>query len=166
LSVPAVAEEAGFSVPTVYRHFPSKKALVDAVYDRYSGEIGVQWDGDPPKTIDDLLARVPEVFARHEKVPSDLRSVMSGPTGRKARLANMPGRLAGVDQLLANVDLTDEDRERLREVLVVLTSSVVQQAFRDYFDASADVAADRVAWAIRRLVSPKRSRAKSKGGRR
>jgi AcrR family transcriptional regulator len=152
LSVPAVAAEAGVSVPTVYRHFASKKALVDAVYERYADEIGVRWPDDAPRNLDDLVARVPGVFARHARVPSTLRTVMSGPAGVRARRDNMPDRLAGVDTVIGSLDLDDVDRERMRDVLLVLTSSAVLGAFRDYLGASTEVAADRVAWAIKRLA--------------
>lgn len=153
LSIPAVASEAGVSVPTVYRHFSSKKALVDAVYDRYSDEIDVSWPGNPPTTVDDFLARVPGVFARQARLPTALRKVMSGPAGAKARREHMADRIARVDALLAPLDLSSEDRTRLREVAVVLTSSVVQNAFRDYLDVGPEVAADRVVWALERLTA-------------
>ena len=153
LSVPAVGAEAGVSVPTVYRHFASKKALVDAVYERYADEIGVRWPDGAPRNVDDLVARVPGVFARHARVPSTLRAVMSGPAGVRARRDNMADRLAGVDRVIGSLDLEDVDRERLRDLLVVLTSSAVLGAFRDYTGASPEVAADRVVWAIQRLTT-------------
>ena len=153
LSVPAVALEAGVSVPTVYRHFASKKALVDAVYDRYADEIDAQWPDDPPRTLEDYLARVPGVFARHDHVPVALRAVMSGPEGVKARRENMPDRLAKIEAVVRKLGLKGEDRERMRDVVLVLTSSVVQQAFHDYLDVGPEVAADRVVWAINRLAA-------------
>lgn len=158
LSIPAVAAEAGVSVPTVYRHFSSKRTLVDAVYDRYSDEIDVSWRDDPPRTVEEFLARVPGVFARQERVPPALRKVMSGPAGVRARRDHMADRLERVDALVAPLGLPDEDEARLREVLVVLTSSAVLQAFRDYFDIGPDTAADRVVWAIRQLTAPRRTK--------
>ncbi|MEY2431424.1 MAG: hypothetical protein QOC92_1149 [Acidimicrobiaceae bacterium] len=154
LSVPAVAAEAGVSVPTVYRHFASKKALVDAVYERYSDEIDVRWPDDPPRNLDDFLTRVPGVFIRQEQLPSTLRAVMSGPTGAKARRDNMPDRLASADALIGALRLDPDDRERLRDLMVVLTSSAIQGAFRDYLGVGPEVAADRVVWAIKRLTTP------------
>ena len=155
LSVPAVAEEATVSVPTVYRHFATKTALVDAVYDRYAERIDVRWvDDDMPADLDDYLSRIPSIFARHESVDPELRAVMSGPEGAKARREHMPERLRRVDDVLADLELSSADRARLRELLVVLTSSAVQRAFREYLGLGPDVAADRIAWAIRRLTTP------------
>lgn len=160
LSIPAVASEAGVSVPTVYRHFSSKKALVDAVYDRYSDEIDVTWADNPPRSVDEFLERVPGVFARQAKVPPMLRKVMSGPAGVRARRDHMADRFARVDAIVGPLTLSGDDRERLRDVLVVLTSSAVQQAFRDYLALGPEVAADRVVWAIRQLTSPKSKKGK------
>ena len=155
LSIPAVAEEAAVSVPTVYRHFASKTVLVDAVYDCYSERIDVRWaNDDMPADLDDYLARIPGIFARHESVDPELRTAMSGPEGAKARREHMPERLQRVDDLLTDLELNDGDRARLRELLIVLTSSAVQRAFREYLGLGPDVAADRIAWAIRRLTRP------------
>lgn len=148
------------SVPTVYRHFSSKKALVDAVYDRYSNEIDVTWADNPPRTVDEFLERVPGVFARQAKVSPTLRKVMSGPAGVRARRDHMADRFARVDAIVGPLGLSGDDRERLRDVLVVLTSSAVQQAFRDYLAVGPEVAADRVVWAIRQLTTPKSQKGK------
>jgi AcrR family transcriptional regulator len=153
LSIPAVASEAGVSVPTVYRHFANKKALVDAMFERYADEIDVRWPDDPPRTLDDLLSRIPGVFARHDQVQPVLRAVMSGPVGLSARRENMPDRLARVETIVNKLGLKREDRERMRDVLLVLTTSSVLHAFRDYLDVGPDVAADRVVWAIERLAT-------------
>src|SRR5262245_29728301 len=37
--VPLVAEEAGVATGTIYRYFPSKEALVNALYQRWKGEM-------------------------------------------------------------------------------------------------------------------------------
>jgi len=163
LSIPAVANAASVSVPTVYRHFPSKAALVDAVYDRYADRIDVAWHDDVPSTLDDYLARIPDIFVRHERVAPELRTAMSGPEGAKVRRRRMAERLERVDTVLAGTDLSAADRERMRELLVVLTSSAVQRAFREYLGLAPDVAADRVAWAIRRLTAtPKKTNTKKR----
>ena len=79
---------------------------------------------------------------------------MSGPEGLKSRRQHMPERLARIDELLAGVALSDDDRDRVRELLLVLTTSAVLRAFRDYLGVGPEEAADRVTWAIRRLVMP------------
>jgi len=163
LSIPAVANAAAVSVPTVYRHFPSKEALVDAVYDRYADRIDATWHEGVPNTLDDYVAMIPTIFGRHEHVAPDLRTAMSGPEGAKVRRRRMAERLERVDTVLDDTDLSAADREQMRDLLVVLTSSAVQRAFREYLGLGPDVAAERVAWAIRRLTaSPKKTNAKKR----
>ena len=163
LSIPAVARAASVSVPTVYRHFPSKAALVDAVYDRYADRIDVAWHDDVPTTLDDYLSRISDIFARHERVAPELRTAMSGPEGANVRRRRMAERLDRVDTVLAGTDLSAVDRAYMRELLVVLTSSAVQRAFREYLGLGPDAAADRVAWAIRRLTAaPKKTNTKKR----
>lgn len=41
-AVPLVAERAGVATGTIYRYFPSKEALANAVYQRWKGELGRQ----------------------------------------------------------------------------------------------------------------------------
>jgi AcrR family transcriptional regulator len=159
LSMPAVAEAAGVSVPTVYRNFPSKKALVDSVFERYTSTIDSGWPSGAPG-LDEFLARVPQVFERHDRVPRSLRAAMTGPTGRRARRDDMPARRTQVEAMVSAAEpksagFDNEDRERLVDVLIVLASSATRQAFEDYLGADATTAADRVTWAIRRLVNAK-----------
>src|SRR5688500_13075920 len=63
LSMPAVARRAGVSVPTVYRHFASKRALLAAVarhVERQTGAGAVPRPADPAA----LAASTRELFAR------------------------------------------------------------------------------------------------------
>src|SRR5690349_4772985 len=47
VSVPAVAREAGVSVPTVYRHFGTKGALLSALYPFAARRTGIDKVPDP-----------------------------------------------------------------------------------------------------------------------
>ncbi len=47
--------------------------------------------------------------------------------------------------------LSEEDRVRLRNVVLVLTSTATIRAFKDYLGLSGDEIGDNVEWAVRRL---------------
>ena len=53
ISIPAVAREAGVSVPTVYRHFGSKQDLLAAVYPYALKRAGVH-EPPFPASLDEL----------------------------------------------------------------------------------------------------------------
>ena len=55
LSIPAVAREAGVSIPTIYRHFHNKQELVAALGGYLMQKMGLA-SMQPPRSLDDLLA--------------------------------------------------------------------------------------------------------------
>ena len=54
VSIPAVAREAGVSVPTIYRHFGTKDDLLAAVYPHVVRRAGLH-ELVPPRSVDELL---------------------------------------------------------------------------------------------------------------
>src|SRR5260221_13034354 len=63
LSVPALAKAAGVSIPTVYRYFPTRDALIDGTQEAIGARLRRP---DWPESPADLSARVPERFAWFE----------------------------------------------------------------------------------------------------
>jgi AcrR family transcriptional regulator len=70
----AVAERAGVNERTVYRHFPSERALRDAVLARLEQEAGVELDGLTLEGVQDVAARILEyasTFPIEPRTPRD-----------------------------------------------------------------------------------------------
>lgn len=62
-TMPAIAEHAGVGAGTLYRYFPSKEALLNAVYQGCKAELGAAiLDGDVP--TEPLRARVRAIWLR------------------------------------------------------------------------------------------------------
>lgn len=158
LSVQAVARESGISRPTIYRHFRSKREMIDAVGEAYEKKLGV----DPetfPRDLDSMLQHVPEVFARSESVDDSFRAAVwstaaRGASQRRARAR----RLEEMRALLAPATrgMSQDDLERLARVATVLCSSSTRRAFHDLIGLGPADAASCVTWAIRRLVGGER----------
>src|SRR6266498_5210857 len=72
LSIPAVAREAGVSVPTVYRHFKSKAALVAALSPHLVGRAGLM-DTALMESAD-LPTIVREMYRRNADMDTEVRS--------------------------------------------------------------------------------------------
>ena len=156
LSVQAVARESGISRPTIYRHFPGKRAMIAAVGDAYAKKLGVD-QRSFPRDLEALLREVPAVFARSEALDDTFRAASwstlgrrhhHGKEGRARRLADMRAVLAPAARGLA-----ERDREQLARVSTVLCSSATRRAFRDVLGLGPEEAADCVTWAIRRLTA-------------
>lgn len=159
LSVPAVAREAGVSVPTIYRHFGSKRGLYAAVYPHVARRAGLPRpeDLEPPRSLDRLRDGLRTVYARIESVAVEELAVaaFSGPGAEEVRRIDMPNRLAAFRRLADTImpGLGEVERGRIARLLVVLTTSSALRTWRDLLGSSADEAADDVAWIVRAAVA-------------
>ena len=153
LSVPAVAREAGVSIPTIYRHFGSKAGLLDALGPYVATKAGLL-PVTTPETLDDVGDSVHTVFRNLDEMDATLRAAMASQLGREVRQAQMPWRRAMHREVIRRSapELPDEDVERLTDLSVTLMSSGTFRVYRDYLGLDVDQAADRAAWALRTLV--------------
>lgn len=154
LSVPAVALEAGVSVPTVYRHFGSKRGLLDALPSYLMSKSGLIPD-PPPTDLDELRRAGRLVFHRYRELDPTVRAAMASALGWELRREQMPDRLATFEApIRAGLpELDDQTSERMARILLLLLSSAMVRAFETYFGRTGDDAADDVEWAIRTLVA-------------
>jgi AcrR family transcriptional regulator len=154
LSIPDVAREAGVSVPTIYRHFGTKRDLVDAIYPHLARRAGIGRI-DAPRSVEEFREMVRNVFGRLESLGEVARAAMSSPASDEARRRQMPARQSLSRQFVATVMPLGSatDRERLSRVLLVLTSSSGMRMWRDQQGVSVDTAADDIHWLIRTVLS-------------
>jgi len=151
LSVPAVAREAGVSVPTVYRHFKTKAELVAALAPYLASKTRLM---DPPDVPDqDFGAIVREMYRRNEALDSETRAAMASQLGQQLRRRTMPDRLALIRRAVAArvPRLSAEELERFTRIVMILNASATMRAYNDYLGMNASQAADDVTWAINAL---------------
>ncbi len=159
LSVPAVAREAGVSVPTVYRHFKSKATLVAALSAHLVGRTGLM----DPSMVEgsDLPTIVHEMYRRNANVDTEVRAALASELGHDARRRMMPQRVALARKTIAErvPGLTGDELDRFTRVFLILTSSAAMRAYKDYLGLDASQAGNDVAWAAEALQrSMRRSR--------
>ena len=154
LSIPAVADRAGVSVGTVYRHFGDKAGLLDALLPHAATRTGVAID-EVPTTLDELDDVVRRVFRHFDAVDDLMRAAFASALGRTARLGWTDQRLAGSRALFRSIapSLTDDQVEHLARMTVLLTLSDTYREMKDRLCLSADEAADEVMWAIRSMLA-------------
>lgn len=154
LSVPAVAREAGVSVPTIYRHFGTKTDLLAAVYPHAVRNAGLHELG-MPRSMDHFLAGLRAYFERTDSLGDLARLAMASPASDAVRALNMPKRLAMFRQLADSITPkpSEADRNRIARVLVVLTASSALRLWRDHLGASVEEAADDVEWVTRAVIA-------------
>lgn len=154
VSVPAIAREAGVSIPTVYRHFGTKRDLVAAVYPHLVHRAGLDRQV-MPQTMDELLDGMRDYFERVDSFDDLARAAMASPAAEEARRLSMPDRLTTMRQVAASIvpTLDDTDRDRIARLLLVLTSSSALRLWRDQLGLSVEEAAAEVEWVIRAAVA-------------
>ena len=154
VSIPAVAREAGVSVPTVYRHFGTKQALLAAVY-LHVVRRATPPEFAPPRTLDELREGIRAMFEGLESADDVARAAMASPAAAEARRAGMPARLEIYRRLADAIapDLVRPDRARIARVLSILISSSALRLWRDHLGSSVDEAADDIDWVIRAAVA-------------
>lgn len=153
LSIPAVAREAGVSVPTVYRNFADKKTLVSetALYLRR-----LRGFGDQPGTLDELPASLLSQFKQSASVTETVRAALASEPVMQMR-RDMGEYQRRLDRTAALLDdamrgMSPHDRELAILMTTVLCSSATLRAFREVTGSTPERAAETVAWTIGRIL--------------
>ncbi len=155
LTVPAVAKEAGVSIPTVYRHFGNKQGLMSALVEHVGERLGIRPE-IAPTDIDDIDGFIRTLFRQLKAADPVIRAALAaGPTPRGP---SVEVRMAALRDLLrsANPPVPEDVRERLARVMLILTCSQALQLWDDRFDLTTDEVADTVSWAIKAMVAGSR----------
>jgi AcrR family transcriptional regulator len=159
LSIPAVAREAGVSVPTVYRHFKTKGDLLSELYPHVARRAG--FAGMPEaRTLGDVRDAVRAIFERLDALDDLARAAIASPVAEEARAASMKGRYEHFRRLGDSIEprLATADQDRIARLMVVLTTSSALRTWRDHLGASIDETADDVDWILRAVVAAATSR--------
>jgi AcrR family transcriptional regulator len=153
LSVPAVAREAGVSVPTVYRHFRTKRELLAAVYPHAARRAGVDAIADP-RSLDELRPMIRALLERLDNLDDLSRAAMASPGASEVRHATMPTRLQRIRRLTDTIEpkLRKADRDRITRLLAVLMTSSSLRMWRDHLGLSVDEVAKEIDWIVRAAI--------------
>lgn len=154
VTVPAVAREAGVSVPTVYRHFGDKEGLIDGLTPLMGEMLDIGPESRPVdrEGVDEFIRHL---FRRLDGADPVVRAALASGAAVEARRRSAAFRADAIVDLFAELEpeLSDEDLERFSKVAVILTCSEALRLWQDRFDVDSDEAAEHVIWAIRRIIA-------------
>jgi AcrR family transcriptional regulator len=158
LSFPAVAEEAGVSLRTVYRHFPNKDALVLAAVHVGAEHTQTLWPHRSVK-LSDLRDFLPVLWAELDSQRELIAVQQSSPAGKALRRERLQVRRDDVLAALAaeHPDIPEGDRVGLASIVTVLIGSSVLFDLVDLLDIDIAEAAALSAYVIE-AVSERASR--------
>jgi AcrR family transcriptional regulator len=155
LSIPLIARQAGVSIPSVYRYFPTKRNLITAL-DEYAHQRGsfTLDEFGPLETPEDVARIVPLTFKRRAAIESTLSAAMNSRLGYTMRHKEFEERAKHFSKALhpAVKHLSRREQQWFTDIIFILSSYACVRAFRDYLGLDTDEAAKRVAWAIRLLT--------------
>lgn len=153
-SMQEVADRAGVSHRSLYRYFPNRKQLFEALYDWISERMEVPALVQSTRTLEDLSSLVRELFARFES---------QGPIVRAGVIASLalgtqPSRRTQWDRALERFsrqefpNLDVEEARRAVAILRLLLSSRAWLTLSERFHFDATSAAKAVEWAMTALI--------------
>jgi AcrR family transcriptional regulator len=154
LSIPAVAREAGVSVPTVYRHFATKHDLLAAVFPHALRRAALN-QPPLPRSLDELRDGMRAYFEHVESFDDLAQAAMASPASDEVRRLSMPDRLAAFRRIADSVEpkLARKDRDRVARLLLVLTASSAIRMWRKQLGSTVDEAADDLNWIVNAAIA-------------
>jgi AcrR family transcriptional regulator len=160
LSMEAIARTASVSPATLYRHFPSRTALLDAIAD----DAMFQRLGDLPypRTPDEIAPVMARSFAAFDADPAFVRAYFSTNLGRTARSRGRRRRLEAIQAALRPLtgSLAELERTAAEAVIAYLASIQAWVTMQDEFCLTGAQVGAAVTWAINTLLADLESRVK------
>lgn len=154
-SLPDVAARAGVSVRTVYRHFGSREALIEALQE-YAIRCATP---APPTTLNELLDFPATLFATFDAHAAWVEAMVRAGAGSPIRAAGKPVRIALFKALTAPIvaHLPPEEAVAVQALVKHLVSAETWLAMREDFGLDGPSAGRAVSRALHALVSQLRS---------
>jgi AcrR family transcriptional regulator len=155
LTMAGVAERARVSVRTVYRHFPTRQALADAVVDRYDHRFGAAFSAP----LDDLpraTAAMVRMFAADEELATAIMRL--DPAAASPRREAKQSALARTLAPLLKGRSAAEKR-RAVAALYAVQGLLMWQSLRRYSGLGVDEASDAVEWMTEAMLDALRREA-------
>jgi AcrR family transcriptional regulator len=151
LSLPRAAQRARVSVPTIYRHFSTKEALMQELTDWVDRELRLS---EVPESIDEFTEYVPRFFAYLDENEALVRARLLSGVHRQIHHDTRRRRDKLVEKAMEDVTarLDPLDARRACAVVRVLMNSAAWEMMRDNWNLTGEQAGEAAAWAIRILV--------------
>jgi len=156
LSFAAIAREAGVKERTVYRHFPSKAALLAGIGEWYMPLIRAR---GVVTNEQELIAEATHTFPERDKHEHIVRAVWSTPGGREFRLDKLEDRKAGAKAAVADAvkGLPPRQAQWVAAICHVLMTGGTWQTLKDYWGFTGDESGRAVSMAIELILNAARA---------
>jgi len=149
-SMPDVAEASGISLRTVYRYFPKRQDLVDAL-----ATVADQAAGSVPRSIDEIGSWLADAWQNLLADEALLRAQHLGPAGAAIRQARADQHRALTERLVLAVapDVAREELGDIVDIAMLVSSSTALFEYIDVLGVSAERGARLAGKTIATLIS-------------
>ena len=148
-SVVEAAQRAGVATRTVYRYFPNREAVLDAIgrwVDQQFGDL--PFPTNPQEVVD--LAE--QVFPRFEQEATLVQALLVSELGQNVRSRVRSKRRQSIETALSGVADDSDSARAIKAVIGHLMSAETWQQLHDEFELDGEAAGQAVAWAVRTLI--------------
>jgi len=159
-TIEEVADKAGVSHRSVYRHFPTRKALFEALYDADVDLVDPFKVNSFPKSVDEIPHLPSKIFAIFDKHPSVTRAFNIASMTLRIEPTTRKESNKILRQLLANVTSNLDTQEAAGSLAVIrfLLSSLAWDVLQERFGLDSPESAKAVGWALDVLVKDLKKR--------
>jgi len=146
-SFAALAQRAGMTERTLYRHFPTRHELFMALWREPLPGLAPTID---PRSLSDLQAHVRALFPAVDAMANLGRALLLTPEGRAAHIAGSREWTSGIARAVRREapKLSASEQRRATAVLHVMTSFEAWSCLKDLHQMSGAEAAEVMAWAL------------------
>lgn len=148
----AVAARAGVTEMTVYRHFPTREALLHGLWRHINDTMGP--DIGMPESADALLRQHDALFAGFDRVAPQIVASITTAQGREMRASLNRRRrkafLAIVDAAAPGLDA--KRRTAAASILQLLHSAYAWDSLREQWSLDGPASGEATKWAIKTLL--------------
>ena len=152
IAMPQVAADAGISLRTLYRYFPTREDMFEAVGDHVVARLGLPRD---IRGADDIVRVFSESAQLGARSPELVRAMLWTRLGRRARSSHRRRRVDSITAALAEVTshLPAAEARRREGAVVYLASLPAWITVGEECGLSAEDAQRGIAWAIETLIA-------------
>ncbi len=149
-----VARRAGVAQRSVYRHFPTRDALIEGLYDANEDWLDPVRSIDLPATPDEIPALALKVFANFDRHPVVTRSLNIASMAFDIRPVARRERDEAIREVMASAmsNLDDEEKGRAFAVVRYLLSALAWQTMRERSGLVGAEAGKAAYWALDVLI--------------
>ncbi len=153
ISVPAVAVEAGVSVRTIYRYFPNKQALLDAIANYFPDRADV-YVAETFESMAGSQAALIRLWSMFDENRPAVRAEHMSPAGSELRQRRLTETRTQIHKFVSTVAPvgSEADRERATDAVVAVSSSSMFLELTDRLGYAGPDAARLAIWMASALI--------------